>query len=271
MFTRVIIHACYQSNTCHWLRPWKSWLYRLLLICNHAARYEVTPILTFDQTLLWKAFTIIHNEQQDSKPHTIILRLGGFHPWMSFLVSIDLIMKDSGIGCLWWKIYADSTLNHTVSGKAYTRATRGLLQTSVTSNTSWHLWCWLLQLPPFSQELNRQIYMMAWRQLHLTGEWQKCLSATMLKTSQHEDLECERDVSRLQLERTARFYNSLLTGKSLTMWSHQHQCKTYISDRTTTPPHCSPTPPHTPKPLAPNIIQNLEKFLRRHACCFSLW
>ena len=34
------------------------------------------------------------------------------------------------------------------------------------------------------------------RQLHLTGKYQKCLSATLLQTSQREDLECERNTRR---------------------------------------------------------------------------
>ena len=77
----------------------------------------------------------MYNEQQDSKLHNIILRLGEFHTWMIFMVSIDLIMEDSGMGYLWWKIYADSTLKHMVSGKAYARATRGHLQGKIASNT----------------------------------------------------------------------------------------------------------------------------------------
>ena len=44
-------------------------------------------------------------------------------------------MEYSGIGYLWLKIYADSTLNHMVSGEAYVRATRGHLQGTITSNT----------------------------------------------------------------------------------------------------------------------------------------
>ena len=79
--------------------------------------------------------TIMYNEQQDSKLHSIILRLGVFHTCMSFVVSIDLIMEDSGIGYLWWKIYADSTLDHVVSGKAYAGATRCYMQGPIASNT----------------------------------------------------------------------------------------------------------------------------------------
>ena len=40
--------------------------------------------------------------------------------------------------------------------------------------------------------------------------------AQLLQTSQHEDLECERNASRLQLKQAARFYNDLLAGKPLT-------------------------------------------------------
>ena len=41
----------------------------------------------------------------------------------------------TGIGYLWWKIYADSTLDHMVSGKTYARATRGHLQGTIASTT----------------------------------------------------------------------------------------------------------------------------------------
>ena len=72
-------------------------------------------MVTFDQPQSWKAFIIMHNEQQGNKLHSIILRLGGFPTWMTFVVSID----HGILWYLWWKIYADSTLNHMVSGEAY--------------------------------------------------------------------------------------------------------------------------------------------------------
>ena len=120
-----MIQACHQSMS--------NCMDSIKFIYNPVARHEVAPIVTFDQPQKWKAFTIMYNEQQDSKLHNIILRLGGFHTWMSFMVSIDLIMEDSGIGYLWWKIYADSTLNHMVSGETYVRATRGHLQGTIAS------------------------------------------------------------------------------------------------------------------------------------------
>ena len=129
----MVIQACRRPiPNCHWLRPRKPWLYKLSSIYNHAAKYEVAPMVTFDQPQSWKAFIIMYNEQQGSKLHSIFSDLGAFLlEWPSWF---PLIMEYSGIGYLWWKIYADSTLNHMVSGEAYARATRGHLQGTITSN-----------------------------------------------------------------------------------------------------------------------------------------
>ena len=118
IFTRMMIQACHRPiPNCHWLRHRKSWLYKLSSICNHVAKYEVAPMVTYDQPQSWKAFFIMYNEQQGSKLHSIILTLGGFPTWMTFLVSIDhgivwyrvLVAKDicrlhSQSHGLWWGI-----------------------------------------------------------------------------------------------------------------------------------------------------------------------
>ena len=97
-FTRMMIQACHHPiPNCHWLRPRKSLLYRRSFICNHAAKYEVAPMVTFDQPQSWKSFIIIYNEQQGSKFHGIILRFGGFTTWMTFVVSIDH-------GIIWYRV-----------------------------------------------------------------------------------------------------------------------------------------------------------------------
>ena len=69
----------------------------LSLISDQAGRYEYTPIITFDQPLWWKSLKIVSNEPQDSRPKSIILRLGGLHVEMSFLSCIGHIMAGSGI------------------------------------------------------------------------------------------------------------------------------------------------------------------------------
>ncbi len=57
----------------------------LMFFSEHARRHEVTPIITFDQPLWWKALMIIKSEPMGSDLRGIILRLGGFHTEMSLL------------------------------------------------------------------------------------------------------------------------------------------------------------------------------------------
>ena len=105
-------------SSCHWLRPRKSWLYKISFMCNHVAKYEVARMVIFDQPQSRKAFNIMYNEQQGSKLHSVILRLGGFPTWMTFVVSIDhgilwyrvLVVKDicrlhSHSHDLWWGMW----------------------------------------------------------------------------------------------------------------------------------------------------------------------
>ena len=54
----------------------------LKYIQEHADRHNVTPIITFDQPLWWKALMITINEPVGSKLRSIVLRLGGFHTEM---------------------------------------------------------------------------------------------------------------------------------------------------------------------------------------------
>ena len=56
----------------------------LKFICEHAARYNVTPIITFDQPLCWKSLQVIDGQPENSPLRSIVLRLGGFHTEMSF-------------------------------------------------------------------------------------------------------------------------------------------------------------------------------------------
>lgn len=51
----------------------------LLFVCREARRYQITPVLTFDQPLFWKAMTIIWNEPENSQLKSMVIRLGAFH------------------------------------------------------------------------------------------------------------------------------------------------------------------------------------------------
>ena len=88
------------------------------------------------------------------------------------------------------------------------------MQGTIVSNTIMTSMVFILELRHFFQELNCQIYMTQ-RQLHLTGKYHKCMSASLLQTSQCEYIEYECNKSRLQLKEAAKFYNNLLVGKPL--------------------------------------------------------
>jgi len=68
----------------------------LMFISNHAKKHGVTPILTFDQPLWWKALTIVELESAKSNLRKIVLCLGGFHTEMNFLGCIGHLIDSSG-------------------------------------------------------------------------------------------------------------------------------------------------------------------------------
>ena len=69
----------------------------LTFICEHSARYNVTPIITFDQPLLWKSLQVIDGQPENSPLRSIVLRLDGFHTETSFNGSIGHLMSGSGL------------------------------------------------------------------------------------------------------------------------------------------------------------------------------
>lgn len=96
----------------------------LRYITEHALNHNVTPVVTFDQPLWWKALIVIKSEPPDSILHQIILRLGGFHVQMSFLGAIGHLMAGSGLDQLLELIYAPKAVEQILTGKAVSRAVR---------------------------------------------------------------------------------------------------------------------------------------------------
>ena len=69
----------------------------MLFVTEQSSKYNVIPVLNFDQPLYWKPISI--NEQQDesSALKKIVLRIGEFLQMMNFPGSIGYIMrKDMG-------------------------------------------------------------------------------------------------------------------------------------------------------------------------------
>jgi hypothetical protein len=97
----------------------------LKFVISQARFHGVTPILTFDQPLYWKALSIIRSQAINSDMRSVVLRLGGFHMQMSFLGSIGNLMAGSGLQELLEIVYASNTVSHMLTGKAVSRAVRG--------------------------------------------------------------------------------------------------------------------------------------------------
>ena len=76
-----------------------------------------TLLFVFDQPLWLKAFGII----EESKLN-IVSRMGGFHTMMSFMGSIGVLMKRSGLEGLFAEVYSENTVGHIFTGKAISRA-----------------------------------------------------------------------------------------------------------------------------------------------------
>ena len=75
--------------------------------------------ITFDQLLWLKALGIAKDQHLD-----IVCRLGGFHMLMSFLGSIGNLMAGSGLEDVFSLVYAEHTVIHMMSGKAFSRSLR---------------------------------------------------------------------------------------------------------------------------------------------------
>ena len=103
-------------------------------ICAQAKSFSVTPVITFDQPLFWKALLIIESEQSWSALKKIVLRLGGLHTEMSFLGCVGHLMAGSGLEQILEVVYAENAVKHILSGKAIARAVRGHLMVHAALN-----------------------------------------------------------------------------------------------------------------------------------------
>ena len=90
----------------------------LYFVCRQAKQCGVTPILTFDQPLYWKASMIQLVESTGSCVKSAVIILGGLHLQMSFLSSIGHLMGGSGLKDVFETIYAANSVKHMLTGKA---------------------------------------------------------------------------------------------------------------------------------------------------------
>lgn len=107
----------------------------LHFICKDADKYNAALTATFDQPLYWKSRTILEKEPSSSPIKRVVLCLGGFHMKMSFLGTIGHIMSGTGFDVVLAQVYAENSVMHMMSGKAYARAIRGFLMVDSALNS----------------------------------------------------------------------------------------------------------------------------------------
>ena len=95
----------------------------LCFVNKEAGKHGVTPVVTFDQPLFWKAQMITFSEKIEFQ--NMVVRLGMFHTLLSFLGCIGHVMEGSGFRECLEQVYAPNAVTHMLSGKAYARAMRG--------------------------------------------------------------------------------------------------------------------------------------------------
>ena len=89
----------------------------IFLNSSLALRYGATPVLIFDQPCGGKP--------PDCVPWSIVLRVGGFHTEMSFLVCTRRLAAGSGLQQLLEVVFAQNSVTYMLTGKAIARAVRG--------------------------------------------------------------------------------------------------------------------------------------------------
>ena len=98
----------------------------LLVIADQAMKLNVTPAVTLDQPLYYKAVTIIAAEPENSQLKGTVVMLGGSHTRISYLGAIGfIIIAKSGLSEVLEQVYACNSVKHMITGKAIARATCG--------------------------------------------------------------------------------------------------------------------------------------------------
>ena len=92
-----------------------------------ASKYDLPPIVTFDQPLFWKASEIINEIPENNPIRHVVLLLGSFHTFMNLLGDIDTLMDGSGLKEILQTIYGENAVMHMMSGKAVQRSFLGHL------------------------------------------------------------------------------------------------------------------------------------------------
>ena len=99
----------------------------LEFICKLASKHNISPVVTFDQPLFWKASEIVNEVEDNDRIKDVVLLLGSFHTLMNLLGAIGTLMDGSGLKDIQETIYGENAVIHIMTGKAVQRALPGHL------------------------------------------------------------------------------------------------------------------------------------------------
>lgn len=87
---------------------------------------QQTVFVTFDQPLYFKARAIVAGLQNDpdSPMKNVVVRLGGFHLFMSYLGAIGYVISGSGLEDLWSVAHASESMKKMMTGHSFARSVR---------------------------------------------------------------------------------------------------------------------------------------------------
>ena len=93
-------------------------------VAEQSYKYNMTPVLTFNQPLYLRSMSIKEQQNESSALKKIVLIIGGFHQMMSFLGLIGYIMQGSQLQEVLELIYAEGSVNAMLNSKDISRVTR---------------------------------------------------------------------------------------------------------------------------------------------------
>ena len=93
-------------------------------VAEQSYKYNMTPVLTFNQPLYLRSMSIKEQQNESSALKKIVLIIGGFHQMMSFLGLIGYIMQGSQLQEVFELIYAEGSVNAMLNSKDISRVTR---------------------------------------------------------------------------------------------------------------------------------------------------
>ena len=79
----------------------------------------MTPLITFDQLLFWKAMLIVASDPTGNDIKVVFIRLGGLYVEINFIGCVCYLMVETGLAQILKVVYARNSVKHILSGNYF--------------------------------------------------------------------------------------------------------------------------------------------------------